>query len=145
MISLLQRVSFAQVEVKQTTIAKIQNGLLIFVGIENHDSAATIKKMSNKILHYRLFSDENKKMNCDVTQVSGEILLVSQFTLAANTSKGRRPSFSNAAAPDISLDLFNGLAKQITNDYQAPQLGEFGTDMQVSLCNDGPVTFYLQC
>lgn len=145
MISLLQRVSRASVTVAQQNIARIQQGLLVFVGIEAADTDEHVNKMVDKILHYRVFADAENKMNLDVRQVNGDILLVSQFTLAAHTTKGRRPSFANAAPPAVSEPLFNALAQAIGTRYQPPQLGQFGADMQVSLCNDGPVTFYMQC
>lgn len=145
MIALLQRVSSASVAVAQQDIARIRHGLLILVGIEATDSADNVSKMADKILHYRVFADAENKMNLDIKQVAGDILLVSQFTLAASTTKGRRPSFAKAAAPAISEPLFNALAQAISARYKPPQLGQFGANMQVSLCNDGPVTFSLQC
>jgi len=140
---LLQRVNFAKVEVENSIIAEINTGILVFVGIEKADDEAVMQKMVKKILDYRIFADDEDKMNLSVKDISADILLVSQFTLAASTQKGRRPSFSSAAHPDISQPLYEAMAKEIEREYKQPQLGQFGADMKVSLCNDGPVTFLL--
>ena len=100
--------------------------------------------MSHKLLHYRLFSDNQDKMNLNVQQVQGELLLIPQFTLAANTKKGLRPSFSSAAPPELATSLFNQFVTEVRKYYPSIQTGEFGADMQVSLTNDGPVTFWLE-
>ncbi len=140
---LLQRVLNARVEVSANIVGQIESGLLVFVGIEQQDDKHIVKKMAEKIIAYRLFADENHKMNLNVQEAQGDILLVSQFTLAANTRKGMRPSFSTAAKPEISEPLFMQLSEMITTLYKPPQMGVFGADMQVSLCNDGPVSFVL--
>lgn len=140
---LLQRVQFADVKVDGQAIARIEKGLLIFVGIEKHDDSAIVKKMTDKLIGYRVFADDDGKMNLSLRDVGGDILLVSQFTLAATTTKGLRPSFASAAPPEISLPLFNEMARHVEAVYKSPELGQFGADMQVSLCNDGPVTFSL--
>lgn len=140
---LLQRVQFADVKVEGQKVARIEKGLLVFVGIEKHDDSAIVKKMTDKLIGYRVFADADGKMNLSLRDVDGDILLVSQFTLAATTNKGLRPSFASAAPPETSLPLFNDMAKYLEMSYKPPELGQFGADMQVSLCNDGPVTFSL--
>jgi len=124
-------------------IARIEAGLLAFIAIEKGDSAELIPKMLHKLLNYRVFSDENDKMNLSLTQTNGGLLLVSQFTLAANTQTGMRPSFSGSAEPVLSRALFENLVAAARFTHQPVARGEFGADMQVSLCNDGPVTFNL--
>ena len=143
MIGLIQRVSTASVVVSGSTIASIGPGLLVLVGIEREDSRALVERLAHKLLHYRVFSDSEGKMNCNVMEQSGDLLLVPQFTLAADTRKGLRPSF-NGAPPDVATSLFDELVEMVTNQYRAPGTGQFGADMSVSLCNDGPVTFWLQ-
>jgi len=144
MICLIQRVSHGQVTVHQKIIGKIDKGLVVLVGFQADDHPDKIPKMSHKLLHYRLFSDAEDKMNLNVQQVQGELLLIPQFTLAANTKKGLRPSFSSAAAPELATSLFNQFVTETQKQYPSIQTGEFGADMQVSLTNDGPVTFWLE-
>ncbi len=144
MICLLQRVTQAKVEVNQQIIGQIDQGLMVLVGFQKKDSPEVLPKMVHKLLHYRVFADEAGKMNLNLQQVNGGLLLVPQFTLAAETQKGLRPSFSTAASPDIAHTLFEAFVQQITDAWQAPQTGQFGADMQVSLTNDGPVTFWLE-
>jgi len=143
-ICLLQRVNHGQVEVAGKTIGKISTGLVVLTGFQPADNSETIKKMTHKLLHYRVFSDENDKMNLNVQQVDGGLLLVPQFTLAADTKSGLRPSFSSSAPPSQANALFTEFAQQVETSYKVPQTGEFGADMQVSLTNDGPVTFWLE-
>ncbi|MCJ8314533.1 MAG: D-tyrosyl-tRNA(Tyr) deacylase [Saccharospirillaceae bacterium] len=140
---LIQRVKHASVQVDNQNIAKIQQGLLVFVGLEKDDTAALLKKVTNKLLNYRIFSDDNDKMNLNVQQIQGELLVVSQFTLAAQTSKGLRPGFSSALHPEQSEPLFKQLVETIKATYPKVQTGQFGADMQIELLNDGPVTFML--
>jgi len=140
---LIQRVKHASVEVDKKPIAQINHGLLLFVGLEKNDSAALLKKAINKVLNYRVFNDVNDKMNLNIQDIQGELLIVSQFTLAAQTSKGLRPSFSSAMHPEESEPLFNDFVRLIQLEYPHVQTGEFGADMKVSLLNDGPVTFML--
>lgn len=140
---LLQRVSYAKVKVNGRVVGQIDRGLLVFAGVEKQDDQNRLKQMARKIIQYRVFSDVDGKMNLSVQDVQGDILLVSQFTLAADTRKGLRPSFSSAAGADISQPLFAQLADEISHLYKPPQTGLFGADMQVSLCNDGPVSFVL--
>lgn len=143
MIGLIQRVSQASVEVSGDTIGRIGPGLMVLVGVEREDGGAQVEGLAHKLLHYRVFSDSAGKMNCNVMEQHGELLLVPQFTLAADTRKGLRPSF-NGASPDVASDLFDGLVEMIASRYKRPMTGQFGADMSVSLCNEGPVTFWLQ-
>lgn len=144
MKALLQRVTHAEVIVEQQSIAKISQGLLILLGVEKADDETAILRMSDRILHYRMFSDEQGKMNLDVQNVEGEILLVPQFTLAADTKKGRRASFSSCKPPEEGLQMFQHLVDTIRQSYPKVVTGQFGADMQVNLCNNGPVTFILE-
>lgn len=144
MIALIQRVTEARVLVSGTNIGEIQQGLLVFIGIEKSDSETEVTRLLNKVLSYRVFADNDDKMNLSVQDVNGGLLIVPQFTLAADTQKGCRPSFSSAAAPASSEVLFNEFVKQARNKYQHIETGQFGADMKISLLNDGPVTFWLQ-
>lgn len=143
--ALIQRVSQARVEVSGELVGEIQHGLLVLLGVERKDDAVIADKMLHKLLHYRVFADAEGKMNCNVKQVQGGLLLVSQFTLAADTHKGLRPSFSCAASPDQAEELYNYLVAQARQHYGRVEQGRFAADMQVHLVNDGPVTFLLQC
>lgn len=143
MIALIQRVSHASVVVEGQSVGNIGQGMLALIGIEKHDGEAQLAKLAAKILKFRMFADDQDKMNLSVMQVQGELLLVPQFTLTANTASGLRPSFQGAA-PDVASALFDSLVTLIKKDYITPQTGIFGANMQVSLCNDGPVTFWLQ-
>ena len=144
MIGLLQRVRFAQVEVDKQLIADIQGGLLVFLGFEKQDDEAVARRMLERLLGYRVFSDEQGKMNLSLKDVDGGLLLVPQFTLAADTRKGARPSFSSAATPDAGLALFDYMVEEARQMHDRVETGQFGADMQVSLLNDGPVTFSLK-
>jgi len=144
MICLIQRVTQGKVEVNHKIIGEIGPGLVVLTGFQPKDTRETIHKMTHKLLHYRLFADENDKMNLNIQQVKGSMLLVPQFTLAADTQKGLRPSFSASAAPDIAHTLFDDFIHHAKQTYSSIQTGEFGADMQVSLTNDGPVTFWLE-
>ena len=144
MKALIQRVSRASVEVDEQTVGRIGRGLLVLVGVEKGDTDAQADKLLHKLLHYRVFSDAQGKMNLNVQQAEGELLLVSQFTLAADTQKGLRPSFSSAASPEEGERLFNYLVAQAQASDVAVATGEFGANMQVALVNDGPVTFLLE-
>lgn len=143
MIALIQRVKWAKVEVENHTVGEIAHGLLVLLGIEKEDSKATADKLLEKVLNYRVFSDEDGKMNLNVQQVGGSLLVVSQFTLAADTEKGLRPSFSRGAAPADAEQLYHYFCQQAAPRIST-QTGCFAADMQVSLQNDGPVTFWLQ-
>jgi D-aminoacyl-tRNA deacylase len=144
MIALIQRVNTADVVVDQQNIASISKGLLAFIGIEKTDSTEQIPKLLNKLIHYRVFADDADKMNLSVKDINGGILLVPQFTLAADTNKGLRPSFSSSAAPDIAEKLFKQFVVEAKQQYMPIETGQFGADMKVSLINDGPVTFILK-
>lgn len=144
MIALIQRVSEAKVVVDKKNIGEIQQGVLAFISVEKNDSAEQVTRLLDKILSYRIFSDADDKMNLSVQDINGGLLLVPQFTLAADTKKGCRPSFSSAAPPQLGEELFNQLVKQAKQKYELIETGQFGADMKISLLNDGPVTFWLQ-
>ncbi|HSR62255.1 MAG TPA: D-aminoacyl-tRNA deacylase [Gammaproteobacteria bacterium] len=144
MIGLLQRVSRASVDVNNKTIALIQCGLLVFIGIEKEDSENQADRLLERILGYRVFPDKEGRMNRSLTDTGGGLLLVPQFTLPADTRKGTRPGFSTAAPPEKGKQLFEYFLDKARQTYAHVQAGEFGADMQVSLVNDGPVTFWLQ-
>lgn len=143
MLGLLQRVKRAAVEVDDQCVGKIEQGILLFLGIEKADTQKIADKLIDKILAYRIFSDENNKMNCSVQQINGGILVVSQFTLAADTQKGLRPGFSCAMPPAEAEQLYNYVVATLQSKHKKIATGIFGADMQVSLVNDGPVTFIL--
>jgi len=144
MIALLQRVSDAKVVVDGATVGAIGAGLMVLVCAERHDTEKDADTLLTKMLGYRVFSDEAGKMNRSVTDVAGGLLLVPQFTLAADTKSGTRPSFTPAAAPADGLRLFNYFVEQARSRHTVVQTGQFGADMKVTLTNDGPVTFWLQ-
>lgn len=144
MIALLQRVTQANVVVDNKTIAEIQQGLLVLLAVEKGDEQAQADRLLQRLLNYRVFTDANDKMNLNVTEISGGVLLVPQFTLAANTNKGNRPSFTSAAAPQDGKILFDYFVIQAKLQYSDVAIGQFAADMKVSLVNDGPVTFWLQ-
>ena len=141
MRAVIQRVSKASVTVEGTIIGQIQRGLMVLVGIVNEDDNADIEWLSNKIIHMRIFDDENGVMNKSLLEVGGAILLVSQFTLHASTKKGNRPSYISAAKPEASIPLYEGMIQQLQKDLGTSiQTGKFGADMKVALIHDGPVT-----
>jgi len=144
MIGLLQRVTHARVEVDGEIIGKIEQGLLVLVGVEQGDTSAQAERLAERLLNYRVFADENGRMNLNVQQVRGGLLLVPQFTLVADTEQGNRPGFSRAAPPAIGQELFEVLIAAVRQSGQTVATGRFGADMQVSLCNDGPVTISLR-
>ena len=144
MIGLLQRVSSAEVRVRERAIAKIGRGLLILVGVEKDDTENSARRLAERLAGYRVFPDSSGKMNLSLADIKGEILLVPQFTLAADTNSGMRPSFHLAAEPGRGKQLFDLLCGEIEQRNLLTGRGEFGADMQVSLVNDGPVTFYLR-
>ena len=143
MIVLLQRVSEAKVEISGECVASIDRGILAFIGVQAEDDKITAEHFISRIINYRLFSDEQGKMNLSLVDINGGLLLVPQFTLAANTGKGRRPSFTSAAAPNIGESVFRSMANLARSSYPAVECGRFGADMAVHLINDGPVTFIL--
>lgn len=144
MIALLQRVTEASVSVAGRRIAAIGQGLLALVAVEPGDGEPQVERMATRLLAYRLFADAEGRMNLDLGAVRGGLLLVPQFTLAADTNSGNRPSFSNAASPALGRQRFAELVEAIRRRGQAVATGEFGADMQVALVNDGPVTFLLR-
>lgn len=144
MIALIQRVSQAKVEVDGSVVGAIQQGLLALVAVQPHDTSQAIARMADRILAYRVFSDEQGKMNCSVKEVNGGILLVSQFTLAADTKSGLRPSFTTAAKPEQARAGFDELVNLVKARHAIVETGQFGANMQISLINDGPVTFWLE-
>jgi D-aminoacyl-tRNA deacylase len=144
MIGLLQRVTAAEVRVDDEVVGKIGRGLVVLIGVEREDSPAQAERLLERLLTYRVFPDSAERMNCSLQDVGGELLLVSQFTLAADTSKGTRAGFSTAAAPDKARELFDDLVRKAQQRHPRVQTGKFGADMQLTLTNDGPVTFWLQ-
>ena len=149
MIALIQRVKKASVEVEQTTVGEIAQGLLVLLCAEKNDTAATGDKLLKKLLAYRVFSDDAGKMNRSVQNLDGAgahggLLVVSQFTLAADTNSGTRASFTPAAAPDLARELYDDWVAKARVQHSVVETGVFAADMQVSLVNDGPVTFWLQ-
>jgi D-aminoacyl-tRNA deacylase len=144
MIALLQRVSSAKVEVDAQVVGAIGLGLLVFLGVRPADEQAAALRLLKRLLQYRVFADEAGKMNLSVTQVNGELLLVPQFTLAADTAKGLRPGFSTAAPPEQGRRLFDFFVQAAQAQHARVQSGVFGAHMRVSLTNDGPVTIWLE-
>jgi len=144
MIALLQRVSAAQVQTGGETVGEIGRGLLVLIGVKPRDTEESARRIVEKVLRYRIFADERHKMNLDLQQIDGGLLLVPQFTLAADTRHGLRPSFSTAASPDQGQRLFEVLLAHARALHHTVAAGRFGADMQVSLVNDGPVTFWLE-
>lgn len=145
MIGLLQRVKNASVTVNEQVIGAVKQGLLVLVCAEKGDSAEQCEKLAKKVLAYRIFEDENGKMNKSVSDIGGEILIVSQFTLAADTAKGLRPSFTPAADPETGMCLYEHFIEKIKESGLKTETGQFGANMQVALINDGPVTIWLKC
>ena len=143
MIALIQRVTQAKVEVGGEVVGQIGKGLLVLLGVEKDDDRAKADKLAEKVLNYRVFSDENDKMNLNVQQVAGEVLEGGQFTLVAGTQKGLRPSFSKGATPSLANELYEYFAQKCGEKVKV-ECGRFAADMQVSLVNEGPVTFWLQ-
>ena len=143
MIGLIQRVSWAKVQVDSQIIGQIEQGIMVFVGMEKNDQTEQADKLLHRLLNYRIFADNDDKMNLSVMDIQGGVLLVPQFTLAADTKKGMRPSFSSAKPPSDAEKLFEYLLKQAQNQYDHIESGQFGADMKVSLLNDGSVTFSL--
>ncbi len=143
MIALIQRVTSASVTVNEQVIGEIEKGILVFLAIEPEDTEAKAKRLSERVAGYRIFNDENNKMNLNVKQVGGDILVVSQFTLAADTNSGLRPSFTTTAKAELSELLYLYFCQQLRLQGFSVPTGEFGADMKVKLLNDGPVTFTL--
>ena len=144
MIGLLQRVTQARVDVAGETVGEIGRGLLVLVGVERGDEPARAARLLERLLGYRVFPDAEGRMNLSLRDIGGGLLLVPQFTLAADTRKGTRAGFSTAASPDLGRSLFDLLAQQARAQYAPVAIGTFGANMQVSLTNDGPVAFWVQ-
>ena len=145
MKAVIQRVSSASVVVDGDTVGAINQGLLVFIGVEKNDSLIEADKMINRLLSYRVFADSQYKMNLSVSDVAGGVLLISQFTLAADTKSGTRPGFSTAKPPMEAERLYDYMVESFKSKHTDVASGIFGADMQVSLVNDGPVTFLLTC
>jgi len=143
-IGLLQRVSAAQVEVEGRTVGAIDRGLLVLVAVQPNDDAGRAERLLERLLGYRVFPDAEGRMNRSLRDIGGGLLLVPQFTLAADTRKGTRPSFTSAAPPKLGADLFALLVERARAAHPLVETGRFGAEMQVSLVNDGPVTFWLE-
>ncbi|NVJ49251.1 MAG: D-tyrosyl-tRNA(Tyr) deacylase [Gammaproteobacteria bacterium] len=144
MIGLIQRVTNAQVIVDSNVCGAIESGILALIGVTQEDDSARMKKLADRIMNYRIFADQNGKMNLNVKQINGGLLLVPQFTLAADTQSGLRPSFSTAAPPQMSEQLFQQLVDYCQQQMAPVASGVFGADMDVHLCNQGPATFWLE-
>jgi D-aminoacyl-tRNA deacylase len=144
MIGLLQRVTSARVEVAGLTVGAIDRGLLVLVGVQRGDDAARAQRLLERLLGYRVFPDREGRMNLSLRDIGGGLLLVPQFTLAADTRKGTRASFTPAAPPELGADLFGALVASARVAHPLVETGRFGADMQVTLVNDGPVTFWIE-
>ena len=144
MIALIQRTTRAHVSVDKKTVAEIHQGIVALICMENNDTDIHFEKMLHKLVNYRIFEDQDGKMNLSLKDINAELLLVPQFTLAANTEKGLRPSFSNACPPSIAQEKFSTFRTLALKGFQNTQCGIFGANMQVTLTNDGPVTFWLK-
>ena len=144
MIALIQRVLHAHVEIEARTVGSIEHGVLALIGVERDDTHASADRLLERVLTYRIFADEAGRMNRSLADVRGGLLLVPQFTLAADTRQGTRPGFSTAAAPEVARALFDHLIERARARHAPLGAGEFGAHMRVSLVNDGPVTFWLQ-
>ncbi len=144
MKGLIQRVNQASVTIDNQVVADIGTGILLLLGVEKTDSSTSAEKLLHRVLNYRIFSDAQGKMNRSLLDVQGELLVVSQFTLVANTQKGLRPSFSSAASPEQGAALYRYFIEYAAGQVHKLAHGQFGADMKVSLINDGPVTFLLE-
>jgi D-tyrosyl-tRNA(Tyr) deacylase len=143
MIGLIQRVTHAKVEVAGVTLGQINQGILLLLGVEKADTPAKAQRLLERVLSYRIFADDADKMNLSLKDIQGGLLIVPQFTLAADTANGLRPSFTPAAPPELGKQLFDYFCTQAQQQFDTVQTGRFGADMQVSLTTDGPVTFWL--
>ena len=144
MLTIIQRVTEAKVVVDNITLGEIDQGIMALVAIEKDDSEKQVKRLLERILNYRIFADDNDKMNLSLRDIQGGLLVIPQFTLAANTQSGNRPSFSTAAHPEKGQALFQHFCELASKTYPSTEFGQFGADMKVSLTNDGPVTFTLK-
>jgi D-tyrosyl-tRNA(Tyr) deacylase len=144
MLTIIQRVTTAKVTVNNEIIGQIDKGIMALVAVEREDSEKDAQRLLERILNYRIFADDNDRMNLSLRDINGGLLLVPQFTLAANTNSGNRPSFTPAASPEKGQQLFSYLQQLAKAAYPPVEFGQFGADMQVALVNDGPVTFTLR-
>ncbi|KTD32297.1 D-tyr-tRNA(Tyr) deacylase [Legionella moravica] len=144
MLTVIQRVTEARVDINDTPVGSINQGLMILCGFEPDDTEQRLARMIDKCINYRIFDDGQGKMNLSLKEIDGGLLLVPQFTLMADTQKGLRPSFSKAAPPELGRQLFDKLLSMAHQAHPKTQCGSFGANMQVHLCNDGPVTFLMQ-
>ncbi len=144
MKALIQRVKEASVKINGEIYSSINSGMLVFLGVEKSDTFENAEKLSQKVLNLRIFEDENEKMNFSIQDIKGEILVVSQFTLCADCKKGTRPSFDNAANPEIANGLYEEFVKLLSKSGLIVKTGKFRAMMEISLINDGPVTFWLE-
>ena len=144
MITIIQRVTTAKVTVKNQDIGKIDTGIMALVAVEKADTEKDAQRLLERILNYRIFADSDDRMNLSLSDINGGLLLIPQFTLAADTQKGNRPSFISAAPPEKGKELFDYLQQLAKQIYPKVEFGQFGADMQVSLVNNGPVTFTLR-
>ena len=144
MKGLIQRVSSASVVVDGNCVGEINQGILLLLGVEKEDDKTKADKLLDKVINYRIFSDDSDKMNLSLKDIEGELLVVSQFTLVAETSKGKRPGFSKGAPPALGEELYNYFVEAANKTNLKVATGQFGADMKVSLTNDGPVTFWLE-
>ena len=144
MIALIQRVTHAKVEVDKITIGSINSGILLLLGVEKGDTKKNADDLLRKVINYRIFADKDDKMNLSLSDIAGELLIVPQFTLPANTKKGTRPSFASAAPPDEGALYYEYFVERSKEKIKIVETGQFGADMQVTLTNNGPVTFWLQ-
>tara|TARA_A100001015_G_scaffold4536_1_gene5809 strand:- start:491 stop:937 length:447 start_codon:yes stop_codon:yes gene_type:complete len=144
MKALIQRVKSAAVSVNNVKVGSISAGLLVFMGVHHSDTHQQVKKCVQKILDLRIFNDENNKMNISCRDLQHDILLVSQFTLYGNCSKGRRPSYVEAASPELAQRLYNEMINEFEREYKPIQTGRFQAHMEIDLINDGPVTLMLE-
>jgi D-tyrosyl-tRNA(Tyr) deacylase len=143
--ALIQRVKSAKVEIAGQIYSEIKEGILVFAGFDKLDEKHQVDKMIDRVLNYRVFNDDEDKMNLSVRDINGGVMIVPQFTLSADTSSGTRPGFSTAKPPSEAVILYDYLIKQINKSYHSIASGEFGADMSITLNNDGPVTFILSC
>ena len=144
MKGLIQRVTSANVVVNGEIVGQIDQGILLLLGVEKEDDKTKADKLLDKVINYRIFGDESGKMNLSLKDIDGELLVVSQFTLVADTAKGKRPGFSKGASPELGEELYNYFVQTANKTGLKIETGQFGADMKVSLTNDGPVTFWLE-
>jgi D-tyrosyl-tRNA(Tyr) deacylase len=144
MIALIQRVTHANVDVDNVNIGRISSGILLLLGVEKADIEKNADELLHKVINYRIFADQDDKMNLSLLDTEGELLIVPQFTLPANTQKGTRPSFTSSAPPKEGRLFYEYFVARAKEKIKVVEIGQFGADMQVSLTNDGPVTFWLQ-